>query len=180
MAFTYRKTVKALNNSMELIAKSLQSRLEENNSIASGDLGKSITLKLTKKNNSIEQDILMLPYWGAVDKGRPKGKQPPINKIKEWLTYPNTRDKLGLAGGGNSVGVRVITGKDGKRKTVSDVDSLAFLIARKIGKKGTKGNNFASDVFDSKKVKVDLPNAIADAVFEDLNIVFDDLVTSIN
>jgi hypothetical protein len=36
----------------------------------------------------------MLDYWGAVDKGRKAGKQPPIDKIKEWLTYPNVRDKL--------------------------------------------------------------------------------------
>ena len=108
----------------------------------------------------------MLDYWEALDKGRKPGKQPPINKIKEWLTYPNPRAKLGLEGVSNV--------------NIAEVNSLAFLIARKIGDKGTEGNNFASDVFDSKKVKVDLPNAIADAVFEDLNIVFDDLVTSIN
>jgi len=166
MAFTYRKTVKALNNSMELIAKSLKSRLEENFSDASGDLGNSITVSAKKSNNSLEVNISMLDYWEALDKGRKPGKQPPINKIKEWLTYPNPRAKLGLEGVSNV--------------NIAEVNSLAFLIARKIGKKGTKGNNFASDVFDSKKVKVDLPNAIADAVFEDLNIVLDDLVTSIN
>jgi len=166
MAFTYRKTVKALNNSMELIAKSLKSRLEENFSDASGDLGNSITVSAKKSNNSLEVNISMLDYWEALDKGRKPGKQPPINKIKEWLTYPNPRAKLGLEGVSNV--------------NIAEVNSLAFLIARKIGKKGTKGNNFASDVFDSKKVTVDLPNAIADAVFEDLNIVLDDLVTSIN
>ena len=167
MAFTYRKTVKALNNSMELIAKSLKSRLEENFSDASGDLGSSIAVSaISKKSGSLEVNISMLDYWEALDKGRKPGKQPPINKIKEWLTYPNPRAKLGLEGVSNV--------------NIAEVNSLAFLIARKIGKKGTEGNNFASDVFDSKKVKVDLPNAIADAVFEDLNIVFDDLVTSIN
>ena len=166
MAFTYRKTVKALNNSMELIAKSLKSRLEENFSDASGDLGNSITVSAKKSNNSLEVNISMLDYWEALDKGRKPGKQPPINKIKEWLTYPNPRAKLGLEGVSNV--------------NIAEVNSLAFLIARKIGKKGTKGNNFASDVFDSKKVTVDLPNAIADAVFEDLNVVLDDLVTSIN
>jgi hypothetical protein len=166
MAFTYRKTVKALNNSMELIAKSLKSRLEENFADASGDLGKSITVSAKKSNNLLEVNISMLDYWEALDKGRKPGKQPPINKIKEWLTYPNPRAKLGLEGVSNV--------------NIAEVNSLAFLIARKIGKKGTKGNNFASDVFDSKKVTVDLPNAIADAVFEDLNIVLDDLVTSIN
>jgi hypothetical protein len=166
MAFTYRKTVKALNNSMELIAKSLKSRLEENFSDASGDLGNSITVSAKKSNNSLEVNISMLDYWEALDKGRKPGKQPPINKIKEWLTYPNPRAKLGLKGVSNV--------------NIAEVNSLAFLIARKIGEKGTEGNNFASDVFDSKKVTVDLPNAIADAVFEDLNIVLDDLVTSIN
>ena len=83
MAFTYRKTVKALNNSMELIAKSLKSRLEENFSDASGDLGNSITVSAKKSNNSLEVNISMLDYWEALDKGRKPGKQPPINKIKE-------------------------------------------------------------------------------------------------
>jgi hypothetical protein len=55
---------------------------------------------------------------------------------------------------------------------------LAFLIARKIGEKGTKGNNFASDVFDSNKVKVDLPNAILDAVVFDADAVLTELLDS--
>ena len=50
MAFTYRKTVKALNNSMELIAKSLKSRLEETFSDASGDLVAALQFRLLVKN----------------------------------------------------------------------------------------------------------------------------------
>ena len=164
MAFTYRKTVKALNNSMELIAKSLQSRLEENNSIASGNLGSSIAVSaISKKAGSLDVNISMLDYWSTVNDGTDPHVIFPLDDIKKWLTYPNVKDKLGM-----------------NNSKVSEANSAAYLISRKIWDKGTDGNNFASDVFDSKKVTVDLPNAIADAVFEDLNIVFDDLVTSIN
>ena len=168
MAFTpksivYTKTTKALNDASELIVKSLQSRLEENNSIASGELGQSISLSVKSTQKKIEYSILMLDYWGAVDKGRKAGKQPPINKILEWLTYPNVKDKMGIS-----------------NASVSESNSLAFLIARKIGAKGTKGNNFASDVFDSNKIKVDLPNAILDAVIEDADAVLTELLDSFN
>ena len=169
MAFTpksivYTKTTKALNDASELIVKSLKSRLEENFSYASGDLGNSISLTLKKKNNRIDASIWMLDYWGAVDKGRKPGKRPPIDKIKEWLTYPNPRTKLGLEGI-SSV-------------NIAEVNSLAFLISRKIGQKGTKGNNFATDVFDSNKVKVDLPNAILDAVIEDADLALSEILSS--
>jgi hypothetical protein len=56
---------------------------------------------------------------------------------------------------------------------------LAFLIARKIGEKGTKGNNFALMYLTSAdKVKVDLPNAILDAVVFDTDAVLTELLDS--
>jgi hypothetical protein len=176
--YKFIKTTKALNDAAELIVKSLKSRLEENFSDASGDLGNSISLTLKSSGNKIEASIFMLDYWGAVDKGRKAGKRPPIDKIREWLTYPNPRAKLGLDGSLSSTEIRVTTNKKGERKVVSSVDGLAFLIARKIGEKGTKGNNFASDVFDSDKVKVDLPNAILDAVVFDADSVLTELLDS--
>ena len=160
--YQFIKTTKALNDACELIVKSLKSRLEENFSDASGDLGRSITLKLKSSSNKIESDILMLDYWQALDQGRKAGKQPPIDKIKEWFTYPNPRAKLGLQGV-SSV-------------NIAEVKSLAYLISRKIGREGTKGNNFATDVFESKLVTQELPDAILEAVIQDTDAVLTELL----
>jgi hypothetical protein len=176
--YKFIKTTKALNDTAELIVKSLRSRLEENFSDASGALGESASLSLKNVGNKIEASIFMLDYWKPLDEGRKPGKQPPIDKIKEWLTYPNVRAKLGLKGSLSSTEIRIITNKKGERKVVSSDEGLAYSIALSIGKNGTKGNNFASDVFDSDKVKVDLPNAILDAVVFDTDAVLTELLDS--
>ena len=54
----------------------------------------SINFNIKSTQKKIVLDITMLDYCGAVDGGRKAGKQPPIDKIKEWLSYPNVRDKI--------------------------------------------------------------------------------------
>ena len=145
-----------------LTVNRLRDGMTENNSDASGDLGQSIGFNIKKTSKGLDMNVVMLDYWGAVDGGRKKGKQPPINKILEWLTYPNVRDKMR---GGQSDAAFV------------NPESLAFLIARKIGKQGTKGTNFATNIFKSTLIEKDLPKIVADAVFEDANLLIDELIS---
>ena len=159
-----------ISTALEIVGRLTVNRLRdgmtENNSDASGDLGQSIGFNIKKTSKGIDLNIEMLEYWGAVDGGRRKGKQPPINKIKEWLTYPNPRAKLGLEGVSNV--------------NIAEVNSLAFLIARKIGKNGTKGTNFATNVFNSSLIQKELPSIVADAVYEDASLIIDDLLSQFN
>jgi hypothetical protein len=161
MAFT--NTSAALRQTGGLIVQRLSQGLQEDNAIASGELDKSINFNVKSSAKKIVLDITMLDYWGAVDTGRRAGKQPPIDKIKEWLTYPNVRDKMRF-------------GQSDASFTESEKNSLAFLIARKIGKQGTKGNNFATNVFTSDLITNELPDVVLNAVVEDADQVLAELL----
>ena len=143
----------------------LSQGLQQDNSIASGELDKSINFNIKSTQKKIVLDITMLDYWGAVDGGRKAGKQPPIDKIKEWLSYPNVRDKIRF-------------GQNDSAFSESEKNSLAFLIARKIGRQGTKGNNFATNVFTSSLITKELPEVILNAVAEDADSVLTELLDS--
>ena len=161
MAFT--NTSAALRQTGGLIVQRLSQGLQEDNAIASGELDKSINFNVKSSDKKIVLDITMLDYWGAVDGGRKAGKQPPIDKIKEWLTYPNVRDKMRF-------------GQSDAAFTETEKNSLAFLIARKIGRQGTKGNNFATNVFTSDLITNELPDIVLNAVIEDADEVLAELL----
>ena len=163
MAFT--NTATALNQTGVLIVGRLREGMTAVNSDASGALGQSINFNVKSTEKKIELSITMLDYWGALDKGRKAGKQPPIDKIKEWLTYPNVRDKMRF-------------GQSDASFTESEKNSLAFLIARKIGRQGTKGNNFATNVFTSSLITNELPEVLLNAVVEDADSVLTELLDS--
>jgi hypothetical protein len=163
MAFT--NTSAALRQTGGLIVQRLSQGLQQDNSIASGELDKSINFNIKSTQKKIVLDITMLDYWGAVDGGRKAGKQPPIDKILEWLSYPNVRDKIRF-------------GQNDSAFSESEKNSLAFLIARKIGRQGTKGNNFATNVFTSSLITNELPEVILNAVAEDADLILADLLDS--
>lgn len=162
MAFT--NTAIALEQTARLVNQRLAQGLSENNSDASGDLKKSIGFNIKSSSKKIELNITMLDYWGAVDEGRKAGKMPPIDKIKEWLTYPNVRDKIRF-------------GQNDSAFTESERNSLAYVIARKIGDKGTRGTNFATNVFNSKLITQELPEALAEAITQDADEILTELLT---
>jgi hypothetical protein len=163
MAFS--NTSAALRQTGGLIVQRLSQGLQQDNSIASGELDKSINFNIKSTQKKIVLDITMLDYWGAVDGGRKAGKQPPIDKILEWLSYPNVRDKIRF-------------GQNDSAFSESEKNSLAFLIARKIGRQGTKGNNFATNVFTSSLITKELPEVILNAVAEDADLILADLLDS--
>lgn len=162
MAFTNTQT--ALRSIGGLTVQRLSQGLKENNSDASGELDKSINFNIKSSSKKIELNITMLDYWGAVDEGRKVGKMPPIDKIREWLTYPNVRDKIRF-------------GQNDSAFTESERNSLAYVIARKIGDKGTRGTNFATNVFNSKLITQELPESLAEAITQDADEILTELLT---
>ena len=99
----------------------------------------------------------MLDYWEYVDEGRKAVRMPPVSKIREWLTYPNVREKL----------------QQNSDREFSNIESKAFAIAKKIGEKGTKGTDFATNVFNSKLITKEMPALIESALGQDLEDVLD-------
>jgi len=139
--------------------------INENNSGASGDLEKSVSFKVKTVSKGLDLDIIMLDYWEYVDGGRPPGLRPPIDKIKEWLTYPNTKSKL------DSTSSLSFT-------NIAEVSSLAYIIAKKIGEEGTEGTDFATNVFERSLIEKELPDIVLNAVYEDASNAIDELITT--
>ena len=95
------------------------------------ELKDKISFKVDVSGNSFEVTFNAPEYWKYVNYGRPSGKMPPVSAIEEWITRrrivpePNT--------------------------STPNVTSLAYVIARKIGRKGTKGTNFLEKSLDEQK-----------------------------
>lgn len=94
------------------------------------------------------------PYAAAVEAGRKAGKMPPIRDIKDWL-YERARvhgEMRFNKGAKQSFLVKKKPSKLGSLSAVMNYDrqmtTIAFLIARKIGKTGTKPFPFMRPAYD--------------------------------
>lgn len=129
----------------DLIAKHNQLKMK-----ASGNWQNSLVVDVINKNDSIVMArVYGEHYTEQLVNGRKPGKFPPIEAIKKWVI------EKGIAG---------IMEK-------AKVSSIAFLIARKIAKEGTKyyrdgGTDLVSSVYTPERIQ-----SIIDKVSE-INITF--------
>jgi hypothetical protein len=106
----------------------LQANLAKLGVNASGKLSRSLESTVKETPTTAELTISGIGYWYFVEKGRRPGGRPPIDSIRQWI------DDKGIVPKGISK------------------DSLAFLIARKIGDSGTalyRGQGRYENVFSS-------------------------------
>ena len=99
-------------------------------------------------------------YAYFTDKGRAAGKMPPLAPIEKWIT-----DK--------GIDLRKDLPKGSKVNILKRRRSVAFLMARKIGQKGTKPTNFWSDVVTPELfigLKKDLAKAAKDQIKFDFKL----------
>jgi hypothetical protein len=96
---------------------------------ASGEAGKSLTVNVSEQPNKIVGSITGSHYWYYIEHGRRPGKRPPIESIEKWI--------------------------DDRRLSLDGItkQSLAFLIARKIGREGTKGTPILESVFTPQSLQ---------------------------
>lgn len=163
MAREFKSTDAALRVYAGLIVQRLVDGLTVNNSDASGALNESINFTLKAEGAGFFIDAL--DYWGAVDGGRKAGNRPPISVIEKWLTWPNVRDKLRLGASDEAFG-------DKERRLA------AFFMARKIGREGTKGNNFFKNVVESDLID-DMVQAVANGSLDDMLAMIDQRINDI-
>lgn len=94
-------------------------QLESKGIPASGTLGDTASVEVEMNGTKLVVSLNLEHYWRYVEYGRRPGKMPPIDNIEEWIrvkpVVPNT-----------------MNGK------VPTSRQLAFMIARKIGREGTK------------------------------------------
>lgn len=147
-----------------LFVQRLGDQLDANNTNASGALKGSIELTIKSEGKGFLIDAL--EYWGAVDEGRKAGKRPPVSELMKWLSYPNVRDKIRFGASDKAFGEK-------------EMKSLAFLIARKIGRQGTKGTNFFTNVYNSDIID-DMVGAIAEGAVTDYAAALDEIISNFN
>jgi hypothetical protein len=160
MAFD--KLIDALNDFRGEYVRELTNSLTEKNLISSGQLGESIKLNVQPKVKLFGQiyrmQIRMAEYGENVDKGRAPGKGLPVGVLEQWLSYPNTLQK--------------VTGQD---KQLKDYErkSLAFVINRSIKRKGIKPKNWIQPAFD--KVTPKIAGVVEAAIAEDIELTFEQI-----
>ena len=160
MAFD--KLIDALNDFRGEYVRELTNSLTEKNLISSGQLGESIKLNVQPKVKLFGQiyrmQIRMAEYGENVDKGRAPGKGLPVGVLEQWLSYPNTLQK--------------VTGQDKQLKEY-ERKSLAFVINRSIKQKGIKPKNWLQPAFD--KVTPKIAGVVEAAIAEDIEITFEEI-----
>lgn len=139
----------------DVFCERAKQNLLQDGSDASGSLAESIVVdKITIDETSYSVTVSLNDYWYYVENGRRAGKFPPISKIEEWVKVKKILPKV------------YEWGK--RKKTVPTVKQLAFLIARKIATKGTKGTRFFSRAreFTMERFADDISYAVSEDIAE--------------
>lgn len=175
-----------LRDMAEAIRTEIVKNLAADNSNASRTLTNSVEYEYGIDDGRYWIDITMEDYWKYVNDGRKPGKMPPVEKIKEWIIIkpikPNLPSVKSLAfwirgsikkrkGYAPPVSAleKWINNKGLQRKLAENypsVDSLAWAIAKKIAKNGTKGTNFLDRAVEAveKAFEEKISNAIQDDI----------------
>ena len=139
----YIHLIEKLNEIGAEVRDKYKSKLKANGVYATGKLFDNVNFKLTVKESEMELYFTALDYWINIEEGRKaNSKMPPVDVIKKWMVARGIPDKPGVA----------------------------FVIARSIGKKGTKPNPFLRET----KVEIqELVPSIKIALEKDLDSYMD-------
>lgn len=121
------------------------------------ELKDKISFKVDVSGKLSEVTFNAPEYWKYANYGRPPGKIPPVSAIEEWITR---RRIVPESNNGRS------------RNSTPNATSLAYAIARKIGRKGTKGTKFLEKSLDEQKEY--WMSTISSAISEDILEGIDD------
>lgn len=141
------------NQIVELYRKQLESK----GIPASGVLGNTASVEVEMNGTKLVVSLNLEHYWRYVEYGRRSGKMPPIDNIEEWIR------------------VKPVV-PDARNGKVPSSRSLAYLIARKIGREGIQGRRpleatVYSDGFESvmDAIKAEIAKQLKQTLLEDLN-----------
>lgn len=130
----------------------LKNKLTANGSNASGDLSKSLKGIVKQNGKYIVVSIQLNEYWKFIENGT-KPHWPPISEIRKWIS------------------VKPILPRPLKSGKLPTQNQLAFLIARKISKVGTKASPFLKPTLTS----FDLVGKVYNEVLTLINKQLEDL-----
>lgn len=112
-------------------------------------LKSSISFDLEVGNNLYEITFRAPEYWKYANYGRRPGKMPPVSEIEKWVIR------------------RRISPRATANGKVPSTTSLAYLIARKIGRDGVKGSDFLNKTLSDSSQQWE--ERITAAIVEDIS-----------
>lgn len=141
MEFTHLEEV------LNRYGRELEQRYKWNVATASHDLQNTARFYIEHNGNRYEVGLNLKYYWYYENNGRRAGKFPPISKIQEWIKIKPVipRERNGY---------------------LPTEKQLAFLIARKIAREGTKGKHTFDNVVE--ELNNEMLMSIKNALIEDL------------
>lgn len=148
---TFEHLQKVLQEYGNTVRNSYQDSLIRNNRMASGELLNSVEFKVTKDGNTFMVSLQLADYWTYVENDT-EPHFPPVSKILEWVK------------------IKPVIPQPDKKGRLPSPKSLAFLIARKISKKGTKGSHDLRDTL--KTVNRTYAAKIRAAVLKDVQQIY--------
>lgn len=115
----YKNMVEVLEKIGETITTQYKEQLKSKRTYSTGKLYNSIKYKLIYTDDGVKLEFVAEDYFVNIEKGRPAGgKMPSITAIKKWMITRGIPDK----------------------------DNTAYLIARKIARKGIKAKPYLREI----------------------------------
>ena len=152
----WTETTRVLNEFAQNIVETYKDKIQE---YSSGRLYKSITFKTSITGKGLQVTINLADYWQYIENGRRKGaKMPPIKAIKDWIEVRNIVPRP----------VKLSSGKT----EIPTIESLAYIIARSISRKGIKARPYMQESIDSnmdaflRDLSIAVESDIADSIIE--------------
>lgn len=142
-----------LNQYGEQLISLYRQKLLQTNTDATGTLDNTLNYIVETNEGLFELSLRIQDYWKYVEEGRGPGKYPPINDIKNWIRVKPVTPTI----------------YNGKLPTI---DQLAYLIARKIHLRGTRGKYLLQASLDELSVFDLLDEAITKDLEIQVNNVF--------
>lgn len=146
----YKLDIVPINRIAEELAKSYREQLSADGKNASGTLSNTASYLVNYNGTLLKISLLLEDYWKYVENDT-KPHFPPIDKIRQWI----------------KVKPILPTARKGKLPTEKQ---LAYLIARKISKVGTKGSHSLQSTLDKANIYNKVINEIQNQIIEKLKL----------
>lgn len=146
----YKLDIVPINRIAEELAKSYRQQLSADGKNASGTLSNTSSYLVNYNGTLLKISLLLEDYWKYVENDT-KPHFPPIDKIRQWI----------------KVKPILPTARKGKLPTEKQ---LAYLIARKISKVGTKGSHSLQSTLDKANIYNKVINEIQNQIIEKLKL----------
>ncbi len=131
------KFLRIVQNWGQEIIENMRNNLRKHDALASKNLYQQIEAMPSFTPQGANLKINMLEYWQFVEYGRRAGKMPPIQSIYEYVqNKPQLQQKVAQS-----------------KNRIAATKSLAYVIAKKIGKKGTKAQPFVAPAITDKTLQ---------------------------